>query len=223
MTILFVRTLIARQHLVEELEDRLRGPVATQQACGFSVETIRIYARLRHLRLLRFWGFDAVSHLTAAGHTLVACMGRSSDIAFEQRSNLLAAVDLLRALSTRYPVAETAADLLGGLLRSLDGDLSMGMTSPESAAVRILARKTPRRRSTMLPPPGMLVQGPPPGVSASMGGSDAALTPNTAASLAELLGHPTAANGIAETWLSWGDSFSFLNDGLLGTGTLPMQ
>ena len=190
-----MRTLIARQHLVEEIEaglstSGLSTSDATRQACKFSSETIRIYAKLRHLRLLRLWGFDAVSHITAAGHTLVACMGRSSDIAFEQRSNLLATIDLLSAISSRYPVAETAADLLTHLLRSIDSDTS----TQDTAAIRILARKAEQRRLSLLPVP----------IS-----SEPALTPNTAASLAELVGDPSFA------WPQWGDSFHFLNDGLL--------
>ncbi|WVQ64065.1 uncharacterized protein L199_002224 [Kwoniella botswanensis] len=145
-TLLFVRTLIARQSLIDEFE-RSPGPSAdpsesTLVACHLSVDIVKTYSRLRHFGFLQYCNFTAVSHLTAASHTLIACMLRSPNLAFEHRPDLLSAIDMLILFSSRFPCAKTVAQLLVQLSRTLDfssGDTSG--TSSEALAIRVLARK----------------------------------------------------------------------------------
>lgn len=147
----FVRTLIARQALIDELET---GPesskeetgFATSEACRLSVDTVKTYSRLRHLGLLRFCGFHAVSHVTAAAHTLIACMLRSSNLAFEHRPDLLTAIDILLVFSSPFPYVETVAQLLVQLSRTLDHSHGSN-TQSEAIAIRVLARRMARSPS----------------------------------------------------------------------------
>ncbi|OCF54409.1 hypothetical protein L486_07957 [Kwoniella mangroviensis CBS 10435] len=145
-TLLFIRTLIARQSLIDDFE-RSPGPLAnpsesTLVACHLSVDIVKTYSRLRHFGFLQYCNFTAVSHLTAASHTLIACMLRSPNLAFEHRPDLLSAIDMLILFSSRFPCARTVAQLLVQLSRTLDlssGDTSG--TSSEALATRVLARK----------------------------------------------------------------------------------
>ncbi|RAO70505.1 uncharacterized protein BHQ10_006517 [Talaromyces amestolkiae] len=73
----FVRTLMARQALIDGLEanpppSEEEIDSATSEACHLSIDIIKTYSRLRHTGHLRFCGFQAVSHITAAAHTLIA-------------------------------------------------------------------------------------------------------------------------------------------------------
>ncbi|EXJ84012.1 hypothetical protein A1O3_04679 [Capronia epimyces CBS 606.96] len=178
-TLQFVRTLIARQALMDELElEAGPGPgpgpskekeveegeeeeqtetqtgsglgsgsvSATYEACRLSVDTVKTYSRLRHLGLLRFCGFHAVSHVTAAAHTLIACMLRSSNLAFEHRPDLLTAIDLLLVFSSPFPYVETVAQLLVQLSRTLDHNHGSDSQS-EAVAIRVLARRMARSPS----------------------------------------------------------------------------
>ncbi|KAI1616434.1 fungal-specific transcription factor domain-containing protein [Exophiala viscosa] len=153
----FVRTLIARQGLIDELET---GPTsskeetsfATSEACRLSVDTVKTYSRLRHLGLLRLCGFHAVSHITAAAHTLIACMLRSSNLAFEHRPDLLTAIDILLVFSSPFPHVETVAQLLVQLSRTLDHNHGSNSQS-EAVAVRVLARRMARSPSRRVEPP----------------------------------------------------------------------
>nr|XP_019047902.1 hypothetical protein I302_04522 [Kwoniella bestiolae CBS 10118]OCF26832.1 hypothetical protein I302_04522 [Kwoniella bestiolae CBS 10118] len=146
-TLLFVRTLIARQALIDEFEGS-PGPSAepsesTLVACHLSIDIVKTYSRLRHFGFLQYCSFNAVSHLTAASHTLIACMLRSPNLAFENRPDLLSAIDMLILFSARFPCAKPVAQLLVQLSRTLDfssGDTSSG-TSNEALAIRVLARK----------------------------------------------------------------------------------
>ncbi|WWC73361.1 uncharacterized protein I206_107328 [Kwoniella pini CBS 10737] len=145
-TLLFVRTLIARQALIDEFEGSA-GPSSdpiesTLAACHLSVDIVKTYSRLRHFGFLQYCSFTAVSHLTAASHTLIACMIRSSNLAFEHRPDLLSAIDMLILFSARFPCSKTVAQLLIELSRGLDlnsGDSSGA--SNEALAIRVLARK----------------------------------------------------------------------------------
>ncbi|QKX55394.1 uncharacterized protein TRUGW13939_02487 [Talaromyces rugulosus] len=144
-TVQFVRTLIARQALIDGFEanpspTEVEFDSATFKACHLSIDIIKTYSRLRHTGHLRFCGFQAVSHVTAAAHTLIACMLRNSDSAFEYRPDLLTAIDLLLAFSAPFPSAKTIAQLLVQISRTLD--YRHGSTSEtEAAAIRVLARK----------------------------------------------------------------------------------
>lgn len=147
----FVRTLIARQALIDELEagsgtSKDRTSFATSEACGLSVDTVKTYARLRHLGLLRLCGFLAVSHVTAAAHTLIACMLRSSNLAFEHRPDLLTAIDILLVFSSPFPDVETVTQLLVQLSRTLDHNHGSN-TQSEAVAIRVLARRMARSPS----------------------------------------------------------------------------
>jgi hypothetical protein len=260
MVLQFVRTLIARQALIDELEmEAMQRPSrdecssATLEACQLSVDTVKTYSRLRHLGLLRFCGFHAVSHVTAAAHTLIACMMRSFDLAFEHRPDLLNAIDILLVFSTPYPSIETVVQLLSHLSRTLDRDYGSDSKS-EAVAIRVLASKLarpPSRREPSPPRPDLLWQssqsdiaqsqhlgdisrraafetglptttsytqsfGSSTGISSAPRTGPAALSSNT---------DPltwTPSTGFLETqWTYdasdnavWGDSFSFLNDGL---------
>jgi len=155
-TLQFVRTLIARQALIDELEtsptpSKEETGFATSEACRLSVDTVKTYSRLRHLGLLRFCGFHAVSHVTAAAHTLIACMLRSSNLAFEHRPDLLTAIDLLLIFSSPFPYVETVAQLLVQLSRTLDYNHGSNSQS-EAVAVRVLARRMARSPSSVEPP-----------------------------------------------------------------------
>ena len=112
---------------------------------------MKTYSRLRHLGLLRFCGFQAVSHVTAAAHTLIACMLRSSNLAFEHRPDLLTAIDVLLVFSSPFPYVKTVAQLLVQLSRTLD--YRHGSTSQsEAVAIRVLARKMARSPTNVEPP-----------------------------------------------------------------------
>lgn len=153
----FIRTLIARQRFVEELEETQPGfrSSASKEACDLSLSIIRSYSKSRHFGLLQFFNFHAVSHLVCAGHTLLACMMNDSNTAFEYRPELLIAIDVLLVFKARYPSSETAAHMLIQLSRRLDYT-SGASGGSDSAKVRILARKpTP---SSTLPSSGS--QGP---------------------------------------------------------------
>lgn len=228
---------------------------ATLEACRLSVDTVKTYSRLRHLGLLRFCGFHAVSHVTAAAHTLIACMLRSSHLTLEHRPDLLTAIDILLVFSSLFPHAETVAQLLVQLSRNLDHSHGSN-TQSEAVAIRVLARRMARSSSVeeapVLAPPlfpaertdvePILRQGignrssflPAPHHQSYS--SDSPLQP---ASRDESTIYSTTADDIESSWLSsmavdpllldplephwmynasghtvWGDSFSFLNDGL---------
>jgi hypothetical protein len=100
--------------------------------------------------MLQHCGFSAASHLTAAGHTLIACMLRSSDLAFEHRPDLLTAIDLVSLFADRYPCVESAAQLLVQLSRTLDLAANGGGRH-ETAGIRVLARKMSASPSTRAP------------------------------------------------------------------------
>ncbi|WRT68787.1 uncharacterized protein IL334_005767 [Kwoniella shivajii] len=145
-TILFVRTLIARQAFIDELEGT-PGPSQEPSesiltACHLSVDIVKIYARLRYYSLLQYCSFHAVSHLTAASHTLIACMLQNPNLTFEHRPDLLSAIDMLLLCSSRFPCAKPVAQLLVQLSRALDLSSGGGYgTSNEALAIRVLARK----------------------------------------------------------------------------------
>lgn len=145
-TVQFVRTLIARQALIDGLDANPPPPIeeeidsATSEACRISIDIIKTYSRLRHTGHIRFCSFQAVSHLTAAAHTLIACMLKNSNLAFEHRPDLLTAIDLLLVFSSPFPSAKTVVQLLVQVSRTLD--YRHGSTSQnEAAAIRVLARK----------------------------------------------------------------------------------
>lgn len=125
--------------------------MATSEACRLSVDTVKTYSRLRHLGLLRMCGFHAVSHVTAAAHTLIACMMRSSNLAFEHRPDLLTAIDILLVFSSTFPYVETVAQLLVQLSRNLDHNHGSNSQS-EAVAIRVLARRMARSPSRVDPP-----------------------------------------------------------------------
>lgn len=243
----FVRTLIARQTLIDELESGVDpagedASLATLDACRLSVDTVKTYSRLRHLGLLRFCGFHAVSHVTAAAHTLIACMLRSSNLALEHRPDLLTAIDILLVFSSLFPHAETVAQLLVQLSRNLDHNHGSN-TQSEAVAIRVLARRMARSASaedpSVLTPPLSL----PSWKGDSIGQNDAELlhsldstlqpacrdeatiycaTDDTGSSwLSSTALDPLVLDPMEPQWMShdsdhkvWGDSFSFLNDGL---------
>lgn len=155
-TLQFVRTLIARQALIDELET---GPTpskeetsfATSEACRLSVDTLKLYSRLRHLGFLRLCGFHAVSQVTAAAHTLIACMFRSSSLAFEHRPDLLTAIDILLLFSSPFPYVETVAQQLVQLSRTLDYNHGSN-TQSEGGYIRILARRMAQSPPNIEPP-----------------------------------------------------------------------
>ncbi|KAF7561742.1 hypothetical protein G7046_g2399 [Stylonectria norvegica] len=147
----FVRTLVARQALIDELESGVEptgeeASLATLEACRLSVDTVKTYSRLRHLGLLPYCGFYAVSHVTAAGHTLIACMLRSANLALEHRPDLLTAIDILLVFSSLFPHAKTVAQLLVQLSRNLDHNHGSN-TQSEAVAIRVLARRMARSPS----------------------------------------------------------------------------
>ncbi|KIV79063.1 hypothetical protein PV11_06650 [Exophiala sideris] len=153
----FVRTLIARQALMDELEisptsSKEEPGNATSEACRLSVEIVKTYSRLRHLGLLRLCGYHAVSHITAAAHTLIACMLRSSNLTFEHRPDLLTAIDILLVFSSPFPYVETVAQLLVQLSRTLDHNHGSNSQS-EAVAIRVLARRMTRSPSNKVEPP----------------------------------------------------------------------
>lgn len=181
-TVQFVRTLIARQALIDGFEanpspSEEEIDSATSKACRLSVDTIKTYSRLRHMGHLRFCGFQAVSHLTAAGHTLIACMLRNSNLAFEHRPDLLTAIDILLVFSSPFPSAKTVAQLLVQLSRTLDYRHGSNSQS-EAAAIRVLARK-------FAPPP-------PPNRCSETSASEQSTISTTPASS---FGHPIWQNG----------------------------
>lgn len=140
-----MRILVARQSLIDQLEACAKPtqPLPTSaisEACAIAVDIVKIYARLRHMRLLRAYGFNAVSHLTAAAHTLVACMLRCSDLALEHRPNLLNAIDILLVLSSVFPNVHAVTQLLTQLSISLDND-DVSTSKAETVAIRVLASK----------------------------------------------------------------------------------
>ncbi|KAF4126552.1 Fungal trans [Geosmithia morbida] len=145
----FVRTLIARQALMDELEDggdpaqTESASSATLEACRLSVDTVKTYSRLRHLGLLRFCGFQAVSHITTAAHTLIACMLKDSNLTLEHRPDLLLAIDILSIFAPLIPHAETVAQSLLHLSRDLDRNNS-STPHAEAAEIRVLARRMAR-------------------------------------------------------------------------------
>ncbi|KAL7422060.1 hypothetical protein Q5752_003835 [Cryptotrichosporon argae] len=159
----FVRTLIARQAMIEDMDAATPGDAGVKAAAAaLSVATITTYARLRALDLLGLCGFPAVSHLTAAAHTLVACMLRApllpprvppaAPAAPEHRAHLLTAIDLLADFADRYPCAHAVGQLLVHLARRVDaaGDAS----ASEAVAIRVLARKmAPSPHEAPAPPP----------------------------------------------------------------------
>ena len=136
---------MARQALIDGFEaDRPPSEEeinsATSEACRLSIDIIKTYSRLRHTGHLRFCGFQAVSHITAAAHTLIACMLRNSNVAFEHRPDLLTAIDLLLVFSSPSPSAKSVAQVLVQVSRAVDH--RHGSTSQsEAAAIRVLARK----------------------------------------------------------------------------------
>lgn len=156
-TLQFVRTLIARQALIEELDAEIvvskeEASFATSEACRLSVDTVKIYSRLRHLGLLRLCGFHAVCYISAAAHTLIACMRRNSDLAFEHRPDLLTAIDILHVFSSPFPYAEKVARLLVELSRTLDHSHGSNSQS-EAVAIRVLARRMAQSPTRTEPPP----------------------------------------------------------------------
>jgi hypothetical protein len=140
-TLLFARTLIARHILVDQLEQAEHVDRSTAlTACRYAVETTRLYSRLRHLGLIDSCSFTAVSHLTAAGHTLIASMRHDPDLSLEHRPDLLSIIDLLSRLSGRFSSAATAASLLQDLSQAMEARLDESV-SRESVAIRVLARR----------------------------------------------------------------------------------
>jgi hypothetical protein len=136
---------MARQALIDGLEanpppSEEEIESATSEACRLSIDIIKTYSRLRHTGHLRFCGFQAVSHITAAAHTLIACMLRNSNVAFEHRPDLLTAIDLLLVFSSPFPSAKTVAQLLVQVSRTVDYRHG-STTQTEAAAIRVLARK----------------------------------------------------------------------------------
>ncbi|ODN83758.1 hypothetical protein L202_01849 [Cryptococcus amylolentus CBS 6039] len=159
-SLLFVRILMARQALVEEFESSSHtgspAPTdATITACRLSIDCISMYARLKHLDYLQYSGFYSVSHITAAAHTLIACMVRSTQLAQAHRQELMSAIDLLRLLSRRFTCSEPAAVLLLDLTKSLDLNNRQGGSSSdrEAVAIRVLARKMAVSPSAAAPIP----------------------------------------------------------------------
>lgn len=153
-TLQFVRTIIARQALIEDLEtcptSEKQTSSATSEACRLSVDTVKTYSHLRHLGFLRFCGFHAVTHVTAAAHTLIACMFRSSTLAFEYRPYLLTAIDVLLVFSSPFPYVETVAQQLVQLSRTLDYKHGSN-TQSEGVGIRVLARRIARSSSKIDP------------------------------------------------------------------------
>lgn len=91
--------------------------------------------------MLQQCSFDAVSHLAAAGHTLLACMMREPHLAFEHRPELLSVIDILLVVGNRYPCAENASKLLFQLSRRLDYHPGGAAGGIDAGGVRIMARK----------------------------------------------------------------------------------
>ncbi|KIV97515.1 hypothetical protein PV10_01262 [Exophiala mesophila] len=255
----FVRTLIARQALIDELDagtelSTRAASFATSEACRVSVDTIKTYSRLRHLGLLRFCGFHAVSHVTAAAHTLIACMLKSSDLAFEHRPDLLTAIDILLVFSSPFPDVETIGQLLVQLSRTLDHNHGSNSQS-EAVAIRVLARRMARSPTRAEPrdsegttswplweddeDPSLNIdlvsrlsvrpQAPPALAYGQSTLSEKRLmsTPQEASSTFNSINDSSAwlahipVESIEPQWMTdatdhavWGDSFSFLNDGL---------
>ncbi|KAF1814417.1 hypothetical protein P152DRAFT_512783 [Eremomyces bilateralis CBS 781.70] len=257
----FVRTLIARQALIDELEtspmsSKKETSFATSEACGLSVDTVKTYSRLRHLGLLRFCGFHAISHVIAAAHTLIACMLRSFDLAFEHRPDLLTAIDILLVFSSTFPNVETVVQLLFQLSHSLDHNYGSNSKS-EAIAVRVLASKMARPASRVEQPllkpafswqswngnSTQWVDPEHPSKHIVGTGTSHASSSYTQLSVSDTDFSPTpredtsafSTTNDASAWLSliatgpvepewtyndsdhavWGDSFSFLNDGLI--------
>ncbi|WVQ72168.1 hypothetical protein IAR50_001713 [Cryptococcus sp. DSM 104548] len=176
-SILFVRILMARQALIEEFEtlSHTGSPSPTNAiltACQLSIDCVSMYARLKNLDYLQYSGFYSVSHITAAAHTLIACMVRSTQVAQAHRQDLMSAIDLLKLLSRRFTCSEPAAVLLLDLTKSLDVNNRQGGTSSdrEAVAIRVLARKMAISPSAAAPiplppisrPPSPVSQPPPP-------------------------------------------------------------
>lgn len=256
----FVRTLIARQALIDEAEastasSKLETSFATSEACRLSVDTVKTYSRLRHLGLLQFCGFHAISHVTAAAHTLIACMLRSFDLAFEHRPDLLTAIDILLVFSTTFPNVETVAQLLFQMSRTLDHNHGSDNKS-ELVAIRVLASKMTRPHSRVEQPllkPGFSKKlwkgdstqridpelmfkhtlGPDPYDSSSnynqpsISNTDFSAIPR--GNISSFITNDTSSwpsllpiGPVDSDWTYdasehavWGDSFSFLNDGLI--------
>lgn len=255
-----MRTLIARQALIDELEAGTESSTeeasfATSEACRLSVDTIKTYSRLRHLGLIRFCGFHAISHVTAAAHTLIACMLKSSNLAFEHRPDLLTAIDILLVFLSPFPHVETIAQLLVQLSRTLDHNHGSNSQS-EAVAIRVLARRMARSPTRVEPPdrdvatswplwededaqsldidPVLRLSDRPQPSQDALGNGQSSIseTPLMSARQEDLSAF-NAVNGssawltqipvesIESQWMNdasdhavWGDSFSFLNDGL---------
>ncbi|KAM0755493.1 hypothetical protein T439DRAFT_4590 [Meredithblackwellia eburnea MCA 4105] len=148
-TFQFIRTILSRQQIVDEISESQVPPPSQngrtacsidRMACESSVSITKTFAKLRHFGLLPMCSFDSVSHLAAAGHTLICCMIREPRLALDFRPDLLTAIDILLVLSERFPCAETASKLLFQLSRKLDHKSNFA-SSAESTGVRIMARK----------------------------------------------------------------------------------
>nr|ODN92863.1 hypothetical protein L204_05032 [Cryptococcus depauperatus CBS 7855] len=147
-TLYFARIIIARQFLIDEFEadpssTSLEPSEATLTAIKLATQCIETYEKLGNLDYLQYCGYHAVSHITAAGHTLIACMTRNSNGATAtQRSSLICAIELLRYFVERYPAAAPAARLLKHLSRTMNIGYDLDNESDsEALAIRVLARK----------------------------------------------------------------------------------
>ncbi|WVQ81680.1 hypothetical protein IAT38_003805 [Cryptococcus sp. DSM 104549] len=182
-TLLFARTLIARQFLIDEFEAAAptapaRGSTsasasnsdttpsgaskppppptptpapseATLRACRLSLDIVSTCYTLYRLGFLQHCSFTTVSHLLAAGHTLIACMARSAILGQQHRADLMTCVEMLANMEGRFPCAGPAAKLLQQLARTMDiavGGLGGGHS--EALAIRVLARKMAKSPSS---------------------------------------------------------------------------
>lgn len=141
-TILFIRTLFQRQSIIIDRRHIKASEVASD-AASLSQRTIKLYDRLRHFGHLPSCSYNAVSHLTAAGHTLIAAIRAQPELALEHRPDLLIAIDLLNQLSSRYTSASQVAALLSDLCKVFD-KRSGDTASRERTAIRVLARRMAR-------------------------------------------------------------------------------
>ncbi|KAL1404830.1 hypothetical protein Q8F55_008440 [Vanrija albida] len=185
--ITFARVLIAREALVAELDApapptpdvqvHLEPPpvispthaqprtpgksLATRAAVRLSLSLLQIYTHYRRQGLLQHADYTAVTHLTAAAHTLLSGMVRSADVLHDHRADLVSIVELLGALSARFPVAEAEARLIAEVGRRLDS----GGKEVRGLALRMLARtdtaKVAPPAVTVSKPPGATVPLPP--------------------------------------------------------------
>lgn len=185
--ITFARVLIAREALVAELDappaptpsevhqvHHLEPPViisptnpgaprtpgkslATRAAVRLSLSLLQIYSHFRNQGLLQHADYTAVTHLTAAAHTLLTGMVRSADVLHDHRGDLVSIVELLGALSARFPVAEAEARLIAEVGRRLDS----GGKEVRGLALRMLARTDTQRPPQVQVPQGSTVPLPP--------------------------------------------------------------